>query len=148
MLRTRLVLPATLLLTALPAALDAQDYYADVRPLLVENCMGCHTEAGPGWSMEDPEETYGERSRLHRAVTRREMPPWLAESGHQEYMGDLSLDDASVRLLQRWAEAGYPKGDPRPDPAYDGPCSAAQAQGDAGIAARPERRLCAGRRSP
>ena len=31
----------------------AQDYYTDIRPLLVQNCMGCHTEVGPSWSMED-----------------------------------------------------------------------------------------------
>ncbi|HSG46531.1 MAG TPA: hypothetical protein VLA43_01835, partial [Longimicrobiales bacterium] len=111
-------LGAGLAAVALPLApVAAQEYYADVRPILVESCVGCHSEGGIAWSMEDPDETYGRAARIARAVTRRVMPPWLAEAGHQSYVGDLSLDDASVRLLERWAEAGYPRGTPRPDPA-------------------------------
>ncbi|MDT8342184.1 MAG: hypothetical protein RQ751_11790, partial [Longimicrobiales bacterium] len=112
--------------------LQAQDYYADVRPILVENCVGCHSEDGIAWSMEDPEEAYRRRARIARAVTRRIMPPWLAEPGHQAYVGDLSLDDASVRVLERWAEAGYPRGTPRPDPT---PRARHAADGGAGGAA-------------
>jgi hypothetical protein len=79
--------------------------------------MGCHSEAGVSWSMEDPERTYQRRRRIASAITNRRMPPWLAEGGHQEYVGDRSLDDASVELIRRWAENGFPKGEARPDPA-------------------------------
>lgn len=109
-LATLLVLPVA----ALPAA--AQDYYSDVRPVLVESCMGCHTQEGIGWSMEDAEETYTHARQIAGAVTIGEMPPWLAEPGHQEYLGDLSLSDDVVGMVASWREAGYPKGTPRPDP--------------------------------
>ena len=99
-----------------PSAVSGQDYYADVRPILAENCAGCHTEAGIGWSMEDPERTFERRLRIASAVLERRMPPWLAARGHEAYVGDISLDPAVVAVVERWADAGFPKGDPRPDP--------------------------------
>lgn len=102
------------LATAAPTA--AQDYYADIRPVLVESCQGCHSEAGVAWSMEDAESTYERRERIARAIQARRMPPFLAEPGHQEYLGDLSLDASTVALFRRWAENGFEKGEVRPDP--------------------------------
>lgn len=99
-----------------PAHVAAQDYYSDVRPVLVESCMGCHTQEGIGWSMEDAEATYEEHRKIAGAVTTGIMPPWLADPGHQEYLDDLSLPQDVVGMVASWREAGYPKGDPRPDP--------------------------------
>ena len=85
--------PPTLLLLPMllmPAGVASQTYYADVRPVLVQECMGCHSEDGIAWSMEDPEETFEERRRIAGAVAIRKMPPWLAEPGHQEYVGAVS----------------------------------------------------------
>lgn len=109
---------AVLALGALAAAVAparAQDYYTDVRPVLVERCMGCHTEDGIGWSMEDAEATYGHAREIAGMVTTRRMPPWLAEPGHQEYVGDLSLDADVIGVVAAWREAGFPKGQARPD---------------------------------
>lgn len=99
------------------AAVSAQEYYADIRPVLVDNCMGCHSETSVGWSMENPEDAYRRRVQIARAVDRRVMPPWLAEPGHQSYRDDLSLDESTLALVRRWAKGGFAKGEPRPDPA-------------------------------
>ncbi|MDT8368559.1 MAG: hypothetical protein RQ745_05090 [Longimicrobiales bacterium] len=107
---------AALALHALPGSLRAQTYYEDVRPVLVDTCMGCHSEAGVAWSMESAERTYERARRIARAVDARRMPPFIAAPGHQEYVGDVSLDDKTIAMIRRWAEAGYPKGDARPDP--------------------------------
>lgn len=115
---------ASLLVATLPGSVAAQDYYTDVRPLLVRECAGCHSESGVAWSMEDPEATYGRASRIARAITERRMPPWLAEAGHQEYRGDRSLDAEAVEMVRRWADAGYPMGESRPDPARPHPAVA------------------------
>lgn len=95
---------------------EAQDYYTDVRPVLVQNCTGCHRADGVSWSMEDAEHTYSRRRAIGRAVLARKMPPWLAEAGHQEYVDDLSLTDAHLEMVSAWVDAGYPLGEPRPDP--------------------------------
>lgn len=50
---------AALIFTLPPAGLA--QYYSEVRPVLVDRCMGCHVGDGIGWSMENPEETFAER---------------------------------------------------------------------------------------
>ena len=114
----RVVLPLAVaaVALALPTLASAQDYYTDVRPVLVETCMGCHTDEGVGWSMEDPEETYERHRLVTHMVTSRQMPPWLAEPHVQEYVGDLSLDEDVVAVFAGWRDAGFPRGEPRPDP--------------------------------
>lgn len=108
-----------LLTTAAGLAPDrafAQSYYADVRPVLVQECMGCHTEDGIAWPMDDAEETFEKRRQIAGVVTEREMPPWLAEPGHQEYVDDLSLDDEVLGVVAAWRDAEFPEGTPRADP--------------------------------
>lgn len=111
------VLPLAALAALSTSPASAQDYYGDIRPILTENCIGCHSSDGVAWSMEDAEESYERARRIARMITDRRMPPWLAEPGHQDYIGDLSLADETLALVGRWAESGYPKGTPRPDPA-------------------------------
>ena len=75
--------------TAGPAA--AQDYFTDIRPLLAGRCATCHTAGGIAWSMDDDEVTYGRRQLIAAAILGRQMPPWLAEQGHQQYVDDPTL---------------------------------------------------------
>ena len=103
-------------LAIVPSGASAQTYYDDVRPVLLENCVGCHSEDGIAWSMEDAAATFERARRISRAIDLRRMPPFLAEPGHQQYMGDLSLPEETVAMVRAWAEAGHPMGDPRPDP--------------------------------
>lgn len=112
---------AVLAAAAAPTApVAAQDYYHDVRPVLVERCVGCHSEDGIAWSMEDPEDGLRRRRAVAEMIADRRMPPWLAEPGHQEYVGDPSLDEETVALVRAWRDAGYPEGEPRPDPERTG----------------------------
>lgn len=113
-LRRFVVCSFLLAFAAAPAA--AQDYYSDIRPILLQNCLSCHTADGPGWSMEDPEEAYQRRHMMAAMVLERMMPPWIAEGGHQEYQGDPTLSPAHLETVRRWRDGGYELGDPRPDP--------------------------------
>ena len=110
--------PALLLagLLALPTPGAAQEYYADIRPVLVENCVHCHSEGGLAFSMEDPEQAYRRRAAIAGAILDRRMPPWLAEGGHQAYHGDTSLNDYVLKMVGDWRTGGFPRGEPRPDP--------------------------------
>lgn len=108
-----LALAALVLGLSTPVA--AQNYFEDIRPVLTQNCSGCHNDQGVAWSMEDADETYERRRMIARLVLDRRMPPWLAEPGHQNYLGDMSLDEETLALVRRWVEADYPKGSARPD---------------------------------
>lgn len=100
------------LLAATAVPVQSQEYYGHIRPVIEERCLGCHTEGGIAFSMEDAEATYERHRDLTRMVAGRRMPPWIAEAGHQEYVDDLSLDDETVQRFRAWADAGFPKGEP------------------------------------
>jgi hypothetical protein len=92
----------------LPATASAQHASPDIRPLLRQYCASCHTAAGPGWSMADRDTVLARRHMIAAMVLQRMMPPWLAERGHQDYVGDLSLDDGVIDAFRRWRDAGFP----------------------------------------
>jgi hypothetical protein len=116
MTRTLTTLAVAALLSGLAVLpLAAQEYYSDIRPMLVENCLSCHTAEGPGWSMEDAQATYERRHMIAAMVLERMMPPWIAEGGHQEYMGDPTLSAAVLQMVRDWRDGGYEVGEPRPD---------------------------------
>jgi hypothetical protein len=73
----------------------------------------CHSESSVSFSFEDPEQTYNYRQAIASAVAGRRMPPWLAEPGHQEYVDDVSLTGAELRLFNEWADGGFAKGEAR-----------------------------------
>lgn len=108
------ILVGVLLAAVLAGSAAAQDYYRDIRPVLVQRCASCHSEQGPGWSMEDPETTYQLRHAIAAAVQERRMPPWLAEEGHQEYVGSLALPEAVREMVRRWRDDGFARGEPQP----------------------------------
>jgi hypothetical protein len=43
------------------------------------------------------------------------MPPWLAETGHQEYVGDRSLGEQALETIRQWRDDGFPLGQAVPD---------------------------------
>jgi len=86
------------------------NYYQDIRPIIEENCLGCHSSKGISFSFEDPEQAYLFHTAINSAVQERRMPPWLAETGHQIYKDDISLSQLQIKQFEQWAEAGYPKG--------------------------------------
>jgi hypothetical protein len=120
-MRTIPAIPIGAVLLAMPAPgpAAAQEYYSDVRPILVQNCVQCHAETGLAWSMEDPEEAFRNRQAIAAAILDRRMPPWIAQGGIQAYHDDPSLSDYVLELVRDWRDGGFVKGDPRPDPLLD-----------------------------
>ena len=84
-----------------------------VAPILFEHCAACHR---PGSSGPFDLLTYSDarkRARMIAQVTAaRQMPPWLPEPGHGDFIGERRLSDAQVSTLARWAEQAAPEGDP------------------------------------
>jgi hypothetical protein len=87
------------------------EFYADVMPLIADNCITCHADEGVSFSFEGPDDAYRMRHAIASAVAEDRMPPWLAESGHQEYVGDYSLTEDEKSLIATWAAAEFPKGE-------------------------------------
>ncbi len=89
----------------------APSFYGDVLPVLEKNCQGCHRVGGIG---PMPLLTYAQTRAWGRAiresVLQRRMPPWHADPAVGHFKNDRHLQDAEIRLLTAWVDAGCPKG--------------------------------------
>ncbi len=82
-------------------------YYQDVRPILEGRCAGCHRVGGIApFSLRSYHSASLHRQDIVYAVTRRLMPPWLAEPGFQRYRLDPSLTKSQIALIRRWVAQG------------------------------------------
>lgn len=93
-----------------------------VAPILREHCGRCHRpgEVGPFSLL-----TYADASRRARflceVVEAGRMPPWKAAPGYGHFLDENRLSRRERAVLDRWAEAGAPQGDPAksaPAPSY------------------------------
>jgi tetratricopeptide (TPR) repeat protein len=109
--------------------------FGDVAPILFDNCASCHRPiddapasstalttagssddpicvAGAPFSVLDYAAVRRNARAIASAVQRRAMPPWLPESGHEQFVGERRLSDAQIALITKWVESGAPEGNP------------------------------------
>jgi len=88
-------------------------YNRHVAPLLFAQCVECHR---PGEVAPFSLLTYDDaakRAQFIADITQdRLMPPWKAEIDHGRFLGERRLTDEEIALLDDWAKAGAPQGDP------------------------------------
>lgn len=91
----------------------AVTYSRDIAPILIANCVECHRpgEVAP-FSLLTYEDAAKRATFLGEVTRSRLMPPWKAEIGHGRFLGERRLSDAQIELLEAWAAAGAPAGDP------------------------------------
>jgi len=91
----------------------------DIAPILQRSCQNCHRpdsiapmslltyEDARPWA-----KAMKERTLLRRG--RGAMPPWFIETevGIQKFKDDISLTDAEIARIAKWADAGAPRGNP------------------------------------
>ncbi|MEQ9498046.1 MAG: hypothetical protein RIT81_14340 [Deltaproteobacteria bacterium] len=96
---------------------EGPTYYQDVRPLLADNCGGCHLPDGIApFSFDEYEETQALAGLIANVVETRRMPPWGAhdtqECQHDRpFKDDLRLSQDQIDVLKAWAANGAPEGE-------------------------------------
>jgi len=100
------------------SAIAAPTFNKDIAPILYQNCSTCHRpgEVAPFalLSYQDA----AKRAGLIASVTKsRFMPPWKPEQGYGKFAHERRLTDEQIALLQEWASAGAPEGNPAEKPA-------------------------------
>jgi mono/diheme cytochrome c family protein len=88
-------------------------YNRDIAPILFANCAECHRpgEVAP-FSLLTYEDAAKRAEFLGDVTRERQMPPWKAEIGHSRFLGERRLTDAQIALIEAWAKAGAPQGNP------------------------------------
>ena len=92
--------------------------YADhIAPLIFEHCGVCHRPDGAAPFSLLTYPAVRQRATQIAAVTRtRFMPPWKAEPGYGEFVGQDPLSPEEIALIQRWVDQGAAEGTPRQPP--------------------------------
>lgn len=111
------------------ADVGAPTFYADVVPILQQNCQACHQDEGKNmgglvapFPLVSYEDVRRYASRIARAVGSGSMPPWSAASQHAGVFKDeRTLAPEEKATLLTWVENGSPAGNPSdapPQPAF------------------------------
>jgi hypothetical protein len=102
----------------MPSLTSTPTFTHDIAPILYANCVECHRagEIAPMSLM-----TYAEVRPWAKAIVRQvasgAMPPWHAEAPHGTFRNERSLTQDQKDLIERWAAAGAPEGNPADLPA-------------------------------
>jgi len=91
----------------------------DIAPILQRSCQRCHrpNSVAPMSLLNYEEVRPWARAMKVRTALRNKplaMPPWYIEKnvGIQQYKGDISLSEAEIAKVARWADSGAPRGNP------------------------------------
>ena len=106
---------ASVLLGVSPAGAAQENggptFAKDVAPIFHARCVGCHR---PDHVAPMSLVTYDEARPWARAVKQRvearEMPPWGAAPGVQDYRNDTSLTQEEIDTIVAWVDGGAPEG--------------------------------------
>ena len=104
------------------ASIDAKagapvTFSKDIAPIVYANCSTCHHdgEAAP-FSLLSYEDARKHAKQIVKVTSSTQMPPWKAEHGFGDFLGERRLTPDQIVLLQRWLDAGCPEGDPASAP--------------------------------
>lgn len=96
--------------------IDPPTFYADVAPILEQNCMGCHNADGIGVSFENPQDLIENADSLAFVVQNGDMPPWMPGEASPQMVGERGLTQSERDTLIAWATSGAALGDPQTMP--------------------------------
>jgi hypothetical protein len=101
----------------------APKYYDDVAPIINRSCAGCHQDGGIApFPLTNYDEVHDHASEIASATAARTMPPMPVDNSGacNTYSNARWLSDDEISLLDRWASAGTPVGDPAKAPPLPG----------------------------
>lgn len=92
---------------------DLTTYHGQLKPILDDNCVGCHTE---GQIAPFPLRTYDEVAPLAKLladnVASGEMPPWPPQEGCGDFQHERTLTAEEIQVFKDFVADGKKKGTP------------------------------------
>lgn len=87
-------------------------YYENVKPIIVENCIACHSEGQIAGDIFLDDEIILDNYEDVAFITRiRYMPPWMPSQDSLPMQHNRSLTDYEMAVIQTWAAEGALTGD-------------------------------------
>lgn len=82
-------------------------YWTDVKPLFDAHCVECHTAGGIGtFTIDTPEKAQTMAKSIARRTADKSMPPWQPGEDCAKYVGNTSMTDTEIDLIQKWSAGG------------------------------------------
>ncbi len=115
-LASLLVAPASVFAGGQSAATPAT-FAKDVAPILYKSCVECHRPSmfAP-MSLVTYEDARPWARAIRQKVTKREMPPWSADSPIGVFKNDPRLSQHEIDTIVAWVDGGAPRGNDREMP--------------------------------
>ncbi|MGM0555534.1 MAG: hypothetical protein ACQEVA_04055 [Myxococcota bacterium] len=96
---------------------DPPTYYADIAPMVSENCSACHTADGIGpFDLSSYEKLKPLAPLALQEIEAGRMPPWMPDPSCREYRDERYLTQDEITTFAAWVDAGTPQGDPADAP--------------------------------
>lgn len=109
----RICLSVLILFTSAAFAESPVTFSTHIAPLIYSQCSACHREGETApFSLMSYAEVKKHAKQIADVTSRRVMPPWRAEQGHGDFIGERRLDERQIALLQQWVKQDCPEGDP------------------------------------
>ena len=88
-------------------------YSNQIARILQKNCVECHRpgEIAP-FSLTEYQEVAGWADTIAEITQSRQMPPWHASPEFGHFANERRLSDDELHLIEQWAKAGAPEGNP------------------------------------
>jgi mono/diheme cytochrome c family protein len=95
-------------------AASAVTFADTIAPIVFNNCASCHRpgQAAP-FSLLSYEDVAKRGALIAQVTASRYMPPWHAEAGFGDFVGERRLTDAQIAAIATWVKNGMPRGDAR-----------------------------------
>jgi mono/diheme cytochrome c family protein len=88
-------------------------YYVDVQPILEKHCVSCHVAGGIApFALDNPKDAVQWSERIAEVTRAELMPPWPPARDSEPFLGERRLGSASKQILEDWARAKAPLGNP------------------------------------
>lgn len=116
MKKKNLVLTLCLVLTAREAAAhdiiaSRYSYREHVLPIFEAHCVRCHSPDGPApFLLTNYRDARPRAIAIKEEILLKNMPPWYAEAGQRELIGEHRLSSAELDIIVEWASGGAPEG--------------------------------------
>lgn len=117
-MKSRLAFAGAAFALCVSAGANPPTFSRDVAPILYNNCVACHRagEVAP-FTLTSYQDAHKRAKTIAKVTEQRFMPPWKAEKGHGDFLGERRLTDDQIKTLRAWADGGAPEGDPKETPA-------------------------------